>query len=273
MIVFTSEMGSNTEIVALRPDGEGAVNLTSNPAADSTPALSPDGRRIVFWSNRFDGRGDLYVMRADGSNPRRLTPDAMYDSHPSWSPDGRWVVFQSYANPRCTANCTLSNDLGEGDIRIASLDGSVVRTLASTRDNEHPDWSPDGKSIVFRRDGDLFTLQVDGSGFTRLTDTPGSEYSPEWSPDGRTVAYGYLGGIRLLDLETGAVTELTTPAEGSSSPSWSPAGTRIVFSRCAGPTRCDTHRLSIVDVRTGDVTQLPTTGSTDYFPDWGSIRR
>jgi len=271
-IVFTNKEGSNAEIVAVRPNGERAVNLTSNPAHDSAPALSPDGRRIVFWSNRFDGRGDLYVMNADGSDPRRLTPDAMYDTWPSWSPDGRWVTFASFPDPRCTPNCSVSSDLGDGDIRIASLDGSIVRTLASTHDNNHPDWSPDGKSIVFTRDGDLFTLQLDGSGFTRLTDTPGGEYDPEWSPDGRTVAYGYLGGIRLLNLKTGAVTEVTTPARGSQSPSWSPAGKRIVFASCTD-ARCNAHGLWIADVRTGDLTQLPAAGSTAYSPNWGSTRR
>ena len=56
----------------MNADGSGLRNLTRNPTLDSSPAWSPDGRKIAFVSRR-DGRYGIYVMNADGSGQRRLT--------------------------------------------------------------------------------------------------------------------------------------------------------------------------------------------------------
>jgi Tol biopolymer transport system component len=79
-IVFATDRGGNvdnTEIYSIRADGRGRRALTRNLGADGGAAWSPDGRRIAFWSERFEGRQrvrGLYVMRADGSGGRRLSP-------------------------------------------------------------------------------------------------------------------------------------------------------------------------------------------------------
>src|SRR5438105_2493799 len=70
--------------------------------SDGDPAWSPDGRRIVFVSDRISANGDreaVYVMRADGSGVRRLTHDRASDACPSFSPDGTRIVFLWKAKP------------------------------------------------------------------------------------------------------------------------------------------------------------------------------
>ena len=89
-----------SEIYVMDADGGNQRRLTNNPASDYAPSWSPDGKRIVFVSDR-DGHvdangwptGDIYVMDADGGNPQNLTNNPFHDSLPSWSPDGKRIAF------------------------------------------------------------------------------------------------------------------------------------------------------------------------------------
>ena len=76
---------------------------------DYEPAVSPDGKRLAFISNR-DGRFKLHVMNLDGPGLRRLTDDAGADDNPAWSPDGARIAFVSEAG-------------GEADIFVVAADG------------------------------------------------------------------------------------------------------------------------------------------------------
>ena len=70
-------------------DGSGQRNLTRDPAHDSDPVWSPDGRKIAFVRNF-----EIYVMNADGSGQTNLTRNPAHDFAPAWSPDGQRIVFE-----------------------------------------------------------------------------------------------------------------------------------------------------------------------------------
>src|SRR5438445_6472347 len=72
---------------------DGLINLTNNLAEDNYPVSSPDGKKIVFTSNR-DGNSNIYVMNIDGSGVTRLTNVPAEEQAPSWSPDGSKIVFE-----------------------------------------------------------------------------------------------------------------------------------------------------------------------------------
>ena len=77
-------------------DGSNPRNLSQNPLNDGGDggfALSPDGRKIAFGTNR-DKNGEIYVMNADGSGQRRLTRTSEFESVIGWSPDGRKIAFK-----------------------------------------------------------------------------------------------------------------------------------------------------------------------------------
>ena len=108
---------------------------------DGSPAWSPDGSRLAFYSER-DGNAEIYVMNADGSGVTRLTGTSADEGYPAWSPDGRTISFDSDRD-------------GNFDVFAMNADGSNVRPL--TRDKARDvsaTWSPDGKTIVFMSDRD-----------------------------------------------------------------------------------------------------------------------
>jgi Tol biopolymer transport system component len=116
-------------------DGNGRANITNNPADNSAPAWSPDGKQIAFTSTR-DGRPQIYVMPAPGSSldantagsaPRRVSQVGAADFSPTWSPDGNWIAFASYRD-------------GSTDIYIMDLSGGNVTRLTKTG-ADHPLWS------------------------------------------------------------------------------------------------------------------------------------
>jgi TolB protein len=166
-----------------------AIALQGAPMAftNINPSWSPDGRRLVFQSerDREPGNVEIYVIGADGSGLRRLTTSPRQDTHPAWSPDGRWIAFDS-------------NRSGRFHIYLMAADGSEVRRVTSEDHSggrtgaRHPSWSPDGRQLLFDSDmsGDeeIYAIAADGSGQRRLTSSPGNDGHAVWSPDGRTIA-------------------------------------------------------------------------------------
>ncbi len=173
-------LGSNgPAICVINAYGLNRRVLTGGHYSDSGPAWSPDGRRIAFVRQSYDGtlHLDIYVMNALGWFVVRLT-----DGHsPNWSPDGTKIVF-----------------VRDGRLYVMNPDGSNVAALAadSISGAAYPAWSPDGHKIAFTWDGDpdtqgvhIWVINPDGSGLARLTDDTANDCDPTWSPDGTRIAF------------------------------------------------------------------------------------
>ncbi|MER6576918.1 amidohydrolase family protein [Nonomuraea sp. NPDC001023] len=159
-----------------------------------------------------------------------------------------------------------------GVLWVCSASGGAARRLTSDLyDIAQPDWSPDGRTIVFQsyRDGvfDLWTIRPDGSGIRKLTTGPYDHREPRYSPDGRTIAYssdaGGSYGIHLLDVATGASRVLTDGSAEEYEPAWSPDGSKIAF------VVADT-RIDVVEVATGrrDTAVTVPAGQVVHQPSW-----
>jgi TolB protein len=94
-------------------------------------------------------------------------------------------------------------------------------------------WSPDSRELVYSMAGSLWRQRTDASSAQQLTDGPGYDFQPDWSPDGRFIVYVSGSGealeLWLLDLESGRTSQLTHTGSVNVEPRWSPDGRRIAY--------------------------------------------
>lgn len=156
------------------------------------PALSPDGSLVAYFSERNSFFVDLYL--ADGNTGEVLhrllksTYSSNYETYRfitssvSFSPDGQHIAFAAKRGGR--DEILIVDARRNKTIRRIKVDLNGVTT---------PTWSPDGTRLVFSGlDGglsDLYTINADGTGLTRLTNDKYADLHPVWSPDGTTIAF------------------------------------------------------------------------------------
>ena len=160
-------------------------------------AWSPHGDSLAFVLSEPQGDGSmLYTIEVGSSmgdpvgkaqQVYRSLDDILF---PTWSPDGQQIAFAiSRASLQSTPNGSYLQTVTD-ELFIVNVDGTDLRqiTMSSpdTR-NMHPDWLPDGRSIIFasghEESGyDLYKIDVDGTNLTRLTRLPGDEWAPDWKP-------------------------------------------------------------------------------------------
>lgn len=247
VVAFYNELDT-AQIMLSTLDGSTLLTISSGNGGNFAPAISPDGTRIAFSSNRLDGNFEIFVMDIDGSDVVRVTESPGNDGHPAWSPDSTRLVFRSDRN-------------GNEDLFVIDLVSGALTQLTDDPELEAgPDWSPDGSRIVYQGvvDGlrQLFTVAPDGSDPVRLTDSGSNDTRPTWSPDGAFVAFESdrtgNNDIFVLEVGTGIVTRLTTSPSSDEAPDWSPDGTEIVFESDRAADR-DIHVMPI-DISAGVVT-------------------
>jgi Tol biopolymer transport system component len=214
--------------------GSDGSDLRPVPLPDSTATItpwsfSPDGTQIVYYGYERGDAADygIYVSSADGSGVTDLTttyldPVENNQGEPVWSPDGRQIAFDNDSDDRSTQGLYVMN-----------ADGTGIRKIA---DGGFSSWSPDGSSLVYLAASgdrnDIFSVSLDDSTVTQLTDTPAFDELPTWSPDATQIAYIEAGQIWVMDADGSdphPVTDIHNDGIGGYSPDWSPDSNLIAF--------------------------------------------
>ena len=188
-IVFTRlDIHGNWQIYTVAQDGSNQINLSQSTASDNVGsrgiAVSPDGKRILFTSNREDDN-QIWIMNIDGTEQTRLTFLGSNNHCPGWAPDSKKFVF-------------TSNRDGNDEVYLMNLnDLSEINLTNSLAWESMGKWSPDGKKIIFysNRDDDneIYMTSPDGTFLKRITESPGSDTMAKWLSDSKRIIY--KGGL------------------------------------------------------------------------------
>jgi Tol biopolymer transport system component len=211
---------------------------------------------ILVQTTTSDGSStQVFSMNDDGTNVVQIT-NLTLGFNASWAPDGKQIVFLA-----------LQSNSSPFELGIMKRDGTGMTFFNPTPCGEG--WPVAlGKQVMFVGCNDLYSVNVDGTGLTQLTQS-GDIRTDQPSPGAhaRTVAFTrFDGDIWLLDVATGGLTNLTnTPGPGVAEvhPAFSPSGKQIAFVRCTDSCQ----GIWVMNADGTGLTQL-TAHQTDQYPRW-----
>jgi Tol biopolymer transport system component len=265
-------------IWSMNADGTGEVQLTTGPPGspwDQEPAWNPQVASIAFHRTPIGCEEfcpEIWTMNTDGTNQQRLTSNdggTRASGQPSWAPDGSRIAF--WAN-------------GPNGVWVMNANGSDQHLLTADPCGYSPDWSPRGDKIAFvscrHANTEIYVMNADGTGQTRLTNNTHEDESPAWSPDGRRIAFTSDRGVAVrwdvyvMDADGTNETRLTTDPGTDSNPAWSPDQSKIAFqtNRDDGPASF-IFEIYVMNADGTNQTRLTNNSVSDAAPDWQAIFR
>ncbi|MBQ4830426.1 S9 family peptidase [Alteromonas sp. MMG017] len=226
MDIMTDSMRRNLWSIAL--DGSAHLPILSDSKNHFNPVFSPDGAKMAYLSSK-EGKVQVYLKDLASNSTTRVTDVAMRPSGMSFSPDGKYLAFAMFTptkakplfnldfkpkgakwaeNPQYIDQTNFQRD-GMGMKRPGNMQIYVVPTIGGTprqiTSGEHDHagtiaWSKNGQQIIISANtsdeadfdllnSDLFSIDIDTSKVTKLTDMSGPERSPHLSPNGKKVAF------------------------------------------------------------------------------------
>jgi TolB protein len=231
-LIYVSMLSGKKDLWSVNADGSGLRQLTDGSHRDGFPAVTPDGRYVLFESVR-DGANSIWRVDADGRNPTRLTR-GRNDSDPACSPDGKWVVY-------------VSNDDLPPKLRKVPVEGGDPVPLTDEF-SQHPTFSPDGKVIAYyrmdmqrRERRDIIFIPAQGGAPIKTFPAPKNFGSVmRWAPTGDALTYrdSTLSGLWRLPLDGAPPAPLMSlRGERLLSFAYSPDGRRLAYA--GGPNLSD----------------------------------
>ncbi len=267
---------SDSDVWMVKWDGSERVRLTTSKESESSPRWSPDGKWLAFLSsraNREEGTQVWLLPRAGGEATQLTSVKGSVNDY-VWSPDSKSIVFVSATpgpetaaatgdpvvitrylyKPDYEEGMTRFNDNRRTHLFLVDVATGAVRQLTSGDFYEHsPDWSPDGREVLFVSNRepnqdqffnyDIFAFRLAGGAIRRITATESAEFQPRYSPDGKRIVFlGTRRGLRNLETNMEDTHVWVMNADGSgrreigkaidnrqNNPGWSVDGKSAIF--------------------------------------------
>jgi Tol biopolymer transport system component len=275
----SSTFTGDSQVVLMDLETGNVTNLTAGFAGEYyRPVWSPDGNRLAMREEiSMDGGGIAMMdVRLEGGRPAGSAPVELFHGFgdgPTWSPDGNRVGFVStYETGHWTAY--TADLLGSAPVRIPGIPQNAT-DLA---------WSPDGTWIAFanyeessHQIKDIYVIHPDGSGLTRLTNTPDAdEDGPAWSPDSRQIAFSGRSradtvgprDIFRMNADGTNVVRVTTDPGSEFDAAWSPDGTQIAYTSTRNEVNDSNYEIYIINIDGTGELRLTNNRATDRWPTW-----
>ena len=235
-IGFVASAGVNSrefgwrDIYLMDPNGGNIELLTRTPIKDVYPTWSPNGKLIAIQGDQ-DKERLLYLLHLTDNRLQKL-PIKVGATSMTWSPDSRYLIFIG------------SNPGPDPLYRILDVETETVINFEDLKDWKgwEPDWSPDGKHIVFNVEGDLHVGEItpDFQLIQVRKLTEGAHTFPRWSPDGEQIAFydRRESKIKIVPFTPKGrnvvrvhhtVWQFFEFGQFASPPTWSPDGKHLVF--------------------------------------------
>ena len=185
-------------------DGKIVKQLTNAKGYDAEPTLSPDGKKMIYTSDK-EGDIDLYIMDLKTGKEQRVTNTLGYDGGAWFSPDGKKIIWRA-SRPKTVLEIKEYKELlaenivapTNMEVFVANANGSNVKQVtAFGQANWAPTFMPDSKRIIFASNHEykrgfpfnLYTINEDGSGLHKVSRDKGFDAFPMFSPDGRKIIF------------------------------------------------------------------------------------
>ena len=307
-IAYASDIDGNFELYTkVLATGE-VRRLTNNPGHESFPSYSPDGTQIIFNSDREKENNDVYLINTDGGDVRKITDSPGWDAAPpnTWSRDGtQLLILSDREGPESVyvinidpfAPKLVSSDIEsehpldpsfspdgnrivyqtQDGIRLLDLESKDDTFVFKTSAGGGPVISPDGERILFldRIDDntELCLVNVDGSGFVNLSQSPSKEMTPTFSPDGARIAFASNRAAGTSTFEIYVMNADGTDPKMiygdramSISPNWSPDGKTIAFANDREDGRVGNFELFLIEADGGTERRITNRPMYDVDP-------
>lgn len=238
--------------------------LTNNQFNDRSPRWSPDGKEIVFESDR-NGNWDIYTLNPITRELTQITYSDAQDRRPHWHPTNKKILFESNRSGHSRLyeySLDTRETLG---INIPGMEGEF--TFGS--------YAPDANRIAFNIDNNLAIYDLRNRTSKQITFDETRSLYPRWSPSGDHLCFfsrrdtkGVIDELYVINLSNNSVERVTEWATHNFTPSWSNDGRYLVCSTSLLDSRPE---IFIVELSSQKLKRITHNSYSDTEPDWSLI--
>jgi len=273
-IVFQSDRDGQNEVYVMNADGADQTRLINNSATDYRPSWSPFFRTVSAGTVNTGSSGNTTFTVTNRGNATLsvsgITLSGTDAAQFSVSPTTATIV--AGANQTFTVTFSPSSAGSKtASLSVAHNAGGSPATVTLSGTGAASDLQIAGKiAFTSNRDGNLeiYTMNADGTGLTRLTNNTASELKPIWSPDGNKIVFeSNRDGnyeIYVMNADGSGQTRLTNNSASDVYPCWSPDGTKIAFQS----QRDGNNEIYVMNADGSGQTRLTNNSINDVFPSW-----